>query len=89
MSNLIDRAAKSVGREVGAEVSNFAWNADGFSFTVATELEAYKAAYKYRYAKEVLVKHAPHIGAWFVRVTKDDKAAQIQRVAISNDEASN
>ena len=47
-------------------VSNFCKFAEGFSFTVATEFEAYKAAYAYRYSSKVQVSEAPNVNAWLV-----------------------
>lgn len=37
-------------------IDNFCFYHDGFSFTVATELEAYKSAYVYRHCDDVIVR---------------------------------
>lgn len=50
------------------KVSNFLKYDDGFSFTVNTELEAYKAAHKYQFAKETKVSFAPNVNKWSVSV---------------------
>ncbi len=52
-------------------ISNFAEHQDGFSFTVATEIDAYKAAYVYRFTKNVIVSFAPNISEWLVQVYTD------------------
>ena len=52
----------------GIKTSDFMKYFDGFSFTVKTELDAYKAAYKYQGCKSVSVKEATNIGAWLVQV---------------------
>lgn len=58
---------KSLGNSLGMEISNFFDYSDGFSFTVKTELEAYKAAYKYQGLRTV-VKFAPNVNLWSVQV---------------------
>lgn len=40
----------------------------GFSFTVESELDAYKAAYEYRYCRRVEVKFAGGVKKWQVSV---------------------
>lgn len=52
---------------LGMKISNFFDYSDGFSFTVVTELEAYKAAYKYK-GCNVVVKYAPNVEMWSVQV---------------------
>jgi len=52
---------------LGMEISNFFDYSDGFSFTVKTELEAYKAAYKYQ-GCEAVVKYSPNVEMWSVQV---------------------
>lgn len=58
---------KLLGQSLGMEISNFLTYSDGFSFTVATELEAYKAAYQYQ-DNRVAVKFAPNVGLWSVQI---------------------
>ena len=62
------RMEKSLSTEWGFQVSNFAKYSHGFSFTVPTELDAYKAAHKYQFAKETVVKEAPNVKSWLVQV---------------------
>lgn len=72
-SNL-DRQAKSVGSSLGMKVANF-WRFSEtiFSFTVETELEAYKAAYKYQGPKmQTEVRPAPNVNAWHVTIKKNN-----------------
>ena len=64
----IQSAEQKVASALGMKISNYADYSDGFSFTVATELEAYKAAYIYRNSKRVRVQEAPNVGAWLVQV---------------------
>ena len=52
----------------GIKTNNFAKFHDGFSFTVESELDAYKAAYEYRACKRVKVTYAPNVGEWLVQV---------------------
>jgi hypothetical protein len=61
-------AARRISSDLGIAVDNFADYSDGFSFTVTTELEAYKAAYKYQGSKRVVVKEAPIVSGWLVQV---------------------
>ena len=49
-------------------INRFAEHHDGFSFTVATELDAYKAAYIFRFAKFIKVKLAPNVNEWLISV---------------------
>jgi len=56
-----------VENELRIKIDNFADYPDGFSFTVKTELEAYKSAYKYRTLRTV-VKYAPAVEAWLVQI---------------------
>jgi hypothetical protein len=64
-------AESRISKDLGMKISNFADYADGFSFTVSTELEAYKAAYKYQGVKKVVVKFAPNVNAWLVQVYRN------------------
>ncbi len=50
------------------KIDNFNMYHEGFSFTTKTELDAYKAAYKYKGCKNVVVKEAPNVKAWLVQV---------------------
>lgn len=59
---------ESLGNSIGMTIDNFAAFHDGFSFTVPTELEAYKAAYHYRYSDKVTVKFSPNVSLWSVSV---------------------
>ena len=53
----------------GIETDNFYnYGATGFSFTTKTELDAYKAAYKYQGYKRAVVTEAPNVGGWLVQV---------------------
>ena len=63
---------RSLSRSIGVKISNLNDYSDGFSFTVETELEAYKAAYKYKHAKNCVVSEAPNISAWAVQVYRED-----------------
>ena len=58
---------KQLQNVLGMEISNFFDYSDGFSFTVKTELEAYKAAYRYQGCKTV-VRYAPNVELWSVQV---------------------
>jgi hypothetical protein len=64
-------AESRISKDLGMKISNFADYGDGFSFTVETELEAYKAAYKYQGVKKVVVKFAPNVNAWLVQVYRN------------------
>lgn len=60
---------KMVSEELGGvAVSNFCQHSNGITFTVESELDAYKAAYKYRYCKKTNVNFSEDIGAWVVQV---------------------
>ena len=61
-----ERIKLGVQNDLGMVIDNFANYGDGVSFTVATELEAYKAAYHYRFCKtvRVLQKQTFPVG-WF------------------------
>lgn len=59
---------KSLEKNLGMKIDNFSEYSDGFSFTVQTELEAYKAAFKYRGCENTWVKYAPNVSAWSVQV---------------------
>lgn len=61
-------AARRISVDLRIKVSNFFDYHNGFSFTVPTELEAYKAAYKYQGVKQVIVREAPSVNAWSVQV---------------------
>lgn len=64
----IERMEETLSDEFEMKISNLAYHHDGISFTVETELEAYKAAYKYQFRPEVIVKEATNIEAWLVQV---------------------
>ena len=53
---------------LGMKIANFAEYSDGFSFTVATELEAYKAAYAYQGCGRVSVREAKSVEGWLVQL---------------------
>jgi hypothetical protein len=63
----VNRFLADLGQKLGVQVENFADYHDGFSFTVPTELAAYKAAYLYQ-GSRVVVKYAPNIEAWSVAI---------------------
>jgi hypothetical protein len=65
---MTDAQVLSLGNSIGMSIDNFAQYHDGFSFTVETELEAYKAAYKYQGCKKVVVKYAPNVYLWSVQI---------------------
>lgn len=65
--NPTDAQIKSLGASLGMEIGNFSSYSDGFAFTVKTELEAYKAAYKYQFLRTV-VAFVPHLNLWRVNV---------------------
>ena len=52
---------------LGCFVLHYNDHSDGFSFTVPSELEAYRCAYKYQPHKTV-VREAPNVGRWLVHV---------------------
>jgi hypothetical protein len=54
-------------KQLKMKIDNFASYGDGISFTTETELEAYKAAYYYRFCKTVRVMKA-EIPGWLVQV---------------------
>jgi len=62
-----ERIKLGVSNELGMVIDNFANYGDGVSFTVPTELEAYKAAYHYRFCKNVRVMKA-NVPGWLVQV---------------------
>lgn len=64
----IARMEKSLSNELDTKVTNFADFSDGISFTVETELDAYKAAHKYQFCKKTSVKEAPAVSGWLVQV---------------------
>lgn len=64
----VNQMSKKVSSSIEMNIDNFATYHDGFSFTVLTELEAYKAAYKYQGCKKVVVKEAVNVNAWLVQV---------------------
>jgi hypothetical protein len=66
--NRIKRQEASLSNELGCKIENLHPFSDGFSFTVQDELDAYKAAYRYRYAEDVYVKYAPNVNVWLVQV---------------------
>ncbi len=59
---------KSLSNDLNTQVSNLADYSDGFSFTVETELAAYKAAHKYQFCKKTVVEEAPPVNGWLVQV---------------------
>ena len=61
-------ATRRITESLDTEISNFAKYHDGFSFTVATELEAYKAAHKYQGVTWTTVAEAPNVNAWLVQI---------------------
>lgn len=62
-------AERRISNALGFEVGNFASYSDGFSFTVETELNAYKATYKYHGPNNrLVVKYAPNINKWLVQL---------------------
>jgi len=64
----IDKSLSELSR---TDIQNYEKYSDGFSFTVLSELAAYKAAYQYQPAKTV-VRFAPNVNAWLVQIyTKD------------------
>lgn len=54
----------------GIKTDNFQKYHNGFSFTTETELDAYKAAYRYQRLR-VVVREAPNINGWLVQVYMD------------------
>lgn len=67
-------AERRLSGDLGMAVSNYSPHTDGFSFTVPTEANAYKAAHKYRYSRRVDVQPAPNISAWYVSIYDTDPA---------------
>lgn len=67
----ITRMEQSLSSELKMQVSNLLTYHDGFSFTVPTEFDAYKAAYKYQGSKQVIVREAPNVSAWSVQIYKE------------------
>lgn len=65
-----EQVTKSLARNLGMEIFDLFTYHDGFSFSVNTELEAYKAAYKYQTLKTV-VSYAPGVQMWRIRVYKN------------------
>ena len=65
----IERMQATLSSDLHAEVTNLRYDDSGFTFTVPTELDAYKAAYKYRYADETSVfELVTDPGMWRVRI---------------------
>lgn len=62
----------SLGKTLGVKISNLSMYDCGFSFTVQTELEAYKAAYRYQGPgiEKTVVREAPNVNAWSIHVYK-------------------
>lgn len=54
--------------ELGHKVLDVLDYSDGFSFGCETELQAYKAAYRYRFTGRIEVKFAPNCGQWRVSI---------------------
>lgn len=70
-------AEQIIGDALGFRIENLAQYRDGFSFTTDTELEAYKAAYKYHGPNNrLVVRFAPNVGKWSVQLynTREIKA---------------
>lgn len=65
----------SLGKSLGMKIENLTMYDDGFSFTVQTEHEAYKAAYRYQGPgiEKTVVREAPNVNAWSVQVYKKEK----------------
>jgi hypothetical protein len=60
-------AEERISTALGFQVGNFVSFHDGFAFTVDSELNAYKAAYKYHGPNNrLVVKYAPNVEKWHV-----------------------
>lgn len=70
----MDTAEQRISRDLHIDVENYAAYADGFSFTVATELQAYKAAYQYQgpAIQRATVRYASGVNRWLVQVYKSN-----------------
>ena len=55
---------------VGMKISDFGEYSDGFSFTVTTELEAYKAAYALRELGWTSVRKLESNDMWYIQLIK-------------------
>jgi len=62
------RINQKLSEQFKTEVTNGHSNDGRLSFTVASELVAYKAAYYYRNSAQAEVKFAPNVGLWLVTV---------------------
>lgn len=71
MNSATNAQIESLNRSLGVNVSNLFDYHDGFSFTVKTELEAYKAAHKYQNLRTV-VRFAPNVSMWSVQIYKTE-----------------
>lgn len=66
----MDKMNKGISKVVGCEVFSSERYENGFSFCVATELEAYKAVYAYRKMTRVTVHYSTNLECWLVQVYK-------------------
>ena len=66
----MDKMNKGISKVVGCEVFSSERYENGFSFCVATELEAYKAAYAYQSMTHVTVRYSTNLECWLVQVYK-------------------
>lgn len=64
----IEQREKTLSNDLGMEIDRLTYYADGFSFTVETELEAYKAAYKYQHRQNVHVVKPDYSNDWLVHI---------------------
>ncbi|QFR55766.1 hypothetical protein JC221_120 [Yersinia phage JC221] len=62
------RRNNNISKVVGCEVLESEKYDNGFSFCVKTELDAYKAAYKYRTMPMVNVLYSENVKMWVVQV---------------------
>ena len=70
------RLNKKLSHQYGFQVFDAYDDYSAFSFTVMTELEAYKAAYKNQTLK-VRVEYAPNVKRWHVTVFKNEFAKKM------------
>ena len=64
----MSRLEQKLSETIKMNVSNAHLDNGVLSFTVETELDAYKAAYYYRYSRDVKVEFAPNVSLWHVTV---------------------
>jgi hypothetical protein len=76
-----DSQVKSLGHSIGVEIDNLNEYHDGFSFTVKTELDAYKAAHKYQgpAIDRTVVRPAPNVGGWSVHIYRKPAVTEYVR----------